>query len=162
MAAVSEHSKTIVDHQTRKYSLVKKGYTPIANGDLIVAKITPCYENGKMAIANLNFGNFAYGSTEFHTFRSNNPKLITYLHYFLMNDQLRISGAKSMKGAAGQRRVPSDFFAELKIASPSTKSLDSFCEFINVIDSSKLKLTIAIEKCKRLITSLQHQSFAVN
>lgn len=162
MAAVSEKSKVIVDHQTRKFLDVKKGYTPIANGDLIVAKITPCYENGKMAIANLNFGNFAYGSTEFHTFRSNNPKLISYLHYFLMNEQLRISGAKSMKGAAGQRRVPSEFFAELKIASPSIKSLNSFCDIIFEIDSIKSKSAIAIEQCKKLILSLQHQSFAVN
>jgi type I restriction enzyme S subunit len=162
MAAVSEKSKTIVDHQTRKHIDVKKGYTPIANGDLIVAKITPCYENGKMAIAKLNFGDVAYGSTEFHTFRSNDPKLVTYLHYFLMNEQVRISGAKSMKGAAGQRRVPSNFFADLKIASPSTKSLNSFCDAISEIDSIKSKSVIAIEQCKNLIASLQYQSFPVN
>ena len=53
MAAVSEKEKAIIAPETRPYSAVNKGYTPMRNGDIIVAKITPCFENGKVAVVDI-------------------------------------------------------------------------------------------------------------
>ena len=83
MASVSEKSKSITEKKLRKFSEVKKGYTPIKRDDLIVAKITPCYENGKMAIADEIEGDIAFGSTEFHTFRSSDKRMIIFLFQFI-------------------------------------------------------------------------------
>ena len=70
MAAVSEHTGTIVSPQTRKFCEVSKGYTQFRDGDVIWAKITPCMENGKAAVAHNLINGIACGSTEFFVLRS--------------------------------------------------------------------------------------------
>ena len=137
MDAVSEFSKTVNEKQFKKYHEVKKGYTKIKKDDLIIAKITPCYENGKMAIVDEISGDIAFGSTEFHTFRATNKELIIFLYYFLKSDEIRIAGSKSMKGAVGHRRVPADFFSNLLIPNPSSSQLDFFCKFVKDLNQVK-------------------------
>ena len=69
MAAVSElHSSTIAG-DVRSWSEIRKGYTHFANGDVLLAKITPCFENGKAAVVRGLEHNIGSGSTEFHVFR---------------------------------------------------------------------------------------------
>jgi type I restriction enzyme S subunit len=158
MSAVSEISKAIVNEQSRTYGEVKKGYTPIKHGDLIVAKITPCYENGKQAIANVS-SQFAYGSTEFHTFRSSNKDLVTLLHYYLQTKNVMREGAANMKGAAGQRRVPDSFFKSLPFALPATNDLNKFGAAIasqNKRRAEQIRQLAVIENTNQ---SLQHQAF---
>ena len=158
MSAVSEVSKSVVDEETRAYVDVKKGYTPIKTGDLIVAKITPCYENGKQAIANVSTA-FAYGSTEFHTFRSDNKELVTLLHYYLQTNSVMRKGAANMKGAAGQRRVPDSFFKSLPFSQPDTNALRKFCAFIARLNEQRADLFKQASVLERNIESLQYQAF---
>ena len=161
MSAVSEISKSIENEEIRTYSEVKKGYTPIKRGDLIVAKITPCYENGKQAIANVST-QFAYGSTEFHTFRSSNKDLVTLLYYYLQTYNVKREGAANMKGAAGQRRVPDSFFKSLPFVQPNASDLNKFGAFIGMQKKSRAEQVKQLEVIRNTIKSLQHQSFAVN
>ena len=69
MASVSEESMSIVVHEERPFFEVSKGYTPFMRGDVLVAKITPCFENGKMALADNLPHDLGFGTTEFHVFR---------------------------------------------------------------------------------------------
>ena len=69
MKAVEEESGRLSAVDSKKWVDVKKGYTPFQNGDVIFAKITPCMENGKYALAKGPYGGRAAGSTEFHMFR---------------------------------------------------------------------------------------------
>lgn len=69
MSAIDEHSGKIVESASRKYKEVSKGYTHFSDGDVIFAKITPCMENGKAAIAQDLVNGLACGSTEFFVFR---------------------------------------------------------------------------------------------
>jgi type I restriction enzyme S subunit len=162
MSSVSEKSKRIEIHNVKKFLDVKKGYTPIRRGDLLIAKITPCYENGKIAIANNLETEIGFGSTEFHTLRCDNPLLTLFAYYFLQRESIRFVGAKNMKGAAGQRRVPADFFAELEIPLPNAKALNEFSKQISSLQRRREVMELAQNKLSDLKNSLQHQSFSVN
>lgn len=112
MAAVSEKHGEPLGGEVTRWGAISKGYTHFANGDVLVAKITPCFENGKAArVIGLEHG-IGAGSTEFHVFRpiseDVNP---AYIYLFLRSPLFRIKGQSSMTGTAGQKRLPTDYFA---------------------------------------------------
>ncbi|EXI90133.1 MAG: EcoKI restriction-modification system protein HsdS [Candidatus Accumulibacter regalis] len=115
MSAVVAESADAVDRETRSYATVKKGYTAFVGGDVLVAKITPCFENGKIAHAHLT-RDFGFGSTEFHVVRPRAGQLdARYLVHYLRQDSIRRQGESRMTGSAGQRRVPEPFVAGLDV-----------------------------------------------
>jgi type I restriction enzyme S subunit len=162
MSSVSELSKRVIVNEHRLFADVKKGYTPIKFADLIVAKITPCYENGKMAIVDSIDDDYAFGSTEFHTFRSSNSDLTTLLYYYLKQPNVMFTGARKMKGAAGQKRVPDSFFRNLPFFIPPKSKLDLFNDAINVIKCEINLANEALTQQTQLFASLQHQAFTGN
>jgi type I restriction enzyme S subunit len=88
------------------------------NGDIIFAKITPCMENGKFALAsNLKRG-CAYGSTEFHVLTTNDELLASYLYLFLSTEDFRAEAKRAMTGAVGQQRVPKSFLESYRFPLP--------------------------------------------
>jgi type I restriction enzyme S subunit len=115
MPVVSESSPNIGTHGTRRYGEVRKGYTHFANGDVLVAKITPCFENGKAAIASGLVNGIGCGSTEFHVLRPTKAILPELLYHYLHRGQFRKDAKSQMTGTAGQLRVPSDLIKELPI-----------------------------------------------
>ncbi|TYK53291.1 restriction endonuclease subunit S [Actinomadura decatromicini] len=99
----------------RKFGEVAKGYTQFVDGDLLLAKITPCFENGKIAQAVLRH-TLGAGSTEFHVIRPDRSRLNhRYLLHYLRQPRTRVAGERRMTGSAGQRRVPENFVANLEI-----------------------------------------------
>lgn len=102
--------------EDRTLGEVKKGsYTYFAEGDIIIAKITPCMENGKCAIAKGLSNNIGFGSSEFHTFRCNNKVKTKFLFGYLNRSSIRKLATDSMTGASGHRRVPIEFYENLDI-----------------------------------------------
>ncbi len=98
----------------------RKGYKYFAEGDIIIAKITPCMENGKCAIARDLTNSIGFGSTEFHIFRCDNEQILTEYLFVLLNQQfIREAAQKAMTGASGHRRVPESFYSEMTIPVPS-------------------------------------------
>ena len=119
MATVNEKTGTIPsDTERRKLGEVKKGYTHFADGDVIFAKITPCMENGKSAVAQNLCNGLACGSTEFYALRSYGGVLPNYLHYFLRQQSYYQKASGAMVGVVGQRRVPKDFILNTEIPLP--------------------------------------------
>ena len=118
MAAVDEHAGIIGAHQSRTYSEVKKGYTYFVDDDVLFAKITPCMENGKAAIARELIGGVGFGSTEFHILRSNGAVLPEWLFYFVRREAFRAEAKRNFTGTAGQQRVPTTFLARALIPTP--------------------------------------------
>lgn len=109
MAAVSELSGQINLETRRPLSSVAKGFTRFRTGDVIFAKITPCMENGKIAVLpDVPFG-IAFGSTEFHVLRPCKGIDPRYVFYYLIQDRFRSNARRSMTGAVGQQRVPKEF-----------------------------------------------------
>jgi type I restriction enzyme S subunit len=118
MSSVSEEGK-ILRQETRKLGETKKGYTYFERNDVLLAKITPCFENGKAALASDLEHPIGFGSTEFHVLRPDPKKLdAKFLFYLVWSRRFRYLGQKVMTGAAGQRRVPTAFLNNYEIPLP--------------------------------------------
>lgn len=118
MDAVDDWSAQIVKLATRPFREVFKGYTSFAENDVLLAKITPCMENGKCAIARGLRDRIGFGSTEFHVLRASKHVLPEWLFYFWRLPETRWNAERSMTGTAGQKRVPSSYLERIKIPLP--------------------------------------------
>lgn len=118
MAAVSEVAGSIEVREARRYAEVKKGYTPFKDGDVLFAKITPCMENGKAALASGLTSGRGFGSTEFHVLRAGDDVLPEWLRYFVWRDEFRREAKRNFTGTAGQQRVPASFLENASIPVP--------------------------------------------
>lgn len=134
--------------EIKTYQEVKKGFTYFQNGDVLFAKITPCMENGKGAIAQSLENGVGFGSTEFHVLRPF-PKYVTskWLFYLLSWETFRNEAEKSMTGSAGQKRVPKSFLDEYDVDLPDistqekmTDALDKTCYLISLRKQQIAKL----------------------
>jgi type I restriction enzyme S subunit len=99
----------------RLLSTVKRGYTAFQNGDVLFAKITPCMENGKAAVARSLVSGIGFGSTEFHVLRPGADVDAEYLYYFVSQESFRHSARERMTGTAGQLRVPASYMAQVRL-----------------------------------------------
>lgn len=99
-------------HQTRPWSELKKGFTHLADGDIALAKITPCFQNGKSAVIEGLENGIGAGTTELHVARPFAPIIEPYYVWvFLSSPQFLLEGIPHMTGSAGQKRVPTGYFA---------------------------------------------------
>ena len=153
MAAVSEETLSIEAQAERPFSEVAKGYTPFKRGDVLVAKITPCFENGKMALADNLAHELGFGTTEFHVFRPSERITGPYLFNLLRAPYVRKAGAMKMKGAAGQRRVPADFFAALQIPLPPLAEQKRIAAILDAADAFRAKRREALAQIDILLQS---------
>ena len=105
--------------EIRTYQEVKKGFTNFQNGDVLFAKITPCMENGKGAIAKSLRNGYGFGSTEFHVLRPDNSKVTSeWLYYLTSWSEFRKDAENNMTGSAGQKRVPKTFLENYDVNLP--------------------------------------------
>ena len=110
--------KILVPTQTRPLSEVAGSYTYFADGDVLLAKITPCFENGKLGIAADLVNGIGFGSSEYIVFRPDPSVAKEWLYYFLSRESFRIEGAERMTGAVGHKRVAKDFIEAYPIPVP--------------------------------------------
>lgn len=158
MSAVSENG-SIDTSQVRRYCEVKKGYTPFIDGDVLFAKITPCMENGKGAIARNLKNEMGFGSTEFHVLRPSKEIVDVWLYHLLSFKHFREIAAKSMTGTAGQQRVPTSFLERLKISVPLIVEQQKFADLICNIDKLKTKQHESLGELDTLFNSAMQQAF---
>ena len=104
-------------HEIRRWGEIKKGYTHFAEGDVGLAKITPCFENGKSAVFRNLTGGIGSGTTELHIVR---PLFVDqdYLLLFLKSPHFIETGIPKMTGTAGQKRVSTEYFAYSPVPLP--------------------------------------------
>ena len=159
MASIGDLDKRILSVETRHYHEVSKGYTPFKRGDLLVAKITPCYENGKMAIVEGIPTEWGFGSTEFHVFRSGSSSFELFLFYLFQLAWLKKAGANSMRGAAGQKRVAAEFFGDLCVIPPDHKKLEIFAKRIAAVGLAKTRSHDSLTRLEILFKSIQSRAF---
>ena len=118
MAAVEARTGKVDISRVRPYGEVRKGYTPFSEGDVLFAKITPCMENGKVAVARGLTNGSGCGSTEFHVLRPPRCMSGDFFHYYLLQDEFRREAQRHMAGTAGQLRVPAVWLTEAQIPLP--------------------------------------------
>ncbi len=117
MDAVSENAK-LIRADVREYAEVNKGFTSFIDGDVLVAKITPCFENSKGAYIGGLINGVGFGSTEFHVLRAKQKNHSEFIYYLTNSYAFRAKGLANMQGSAGQKRVPTDYLRVYKTAVP--------------------------------------------
>ena len=137
MPAVSEQGQ-IDCSALKSYAEVKKGFTYFAENDVLFAKITPCMENGKGAIAKGLSNGIGAGSTEFHVLRPiDNTSNPYWLYIITMFDSFRKEARKVLTGTGGQLRVPIGFLENYQLSLPPFALQKEFEEFVKQSDKSK-------------------------
>ena len=110
MPLIASRYGLAIEHKVRRWGEIKRGYTHFAEGDVGLAKITPCFENGKSAVFRHLTGGIGSGTTELHIVR---PLFVDpdYILIFLKCPHFIEGGIPKMTGTAGQKRVPIEYFA---------------------------------------------------
>ena len=145
MSAVSEDGR-ILEQERRVLGDVKKGFTYFERGDIVVAKITPCFENGKIALLESLETRVGFGSTEFHVVRPDEKAIdAKYLYYLLSSPRFRFLGAHAMTGAAGQKRVPTDFLGSFDVPLPPLPEQKRIAAILDKADAIRRKRQQAIQ-----------------
>lgn len=130
------------------------GYTYFAENDIIIAKITPCMENGKCAIATGLTNKIALGSSEFHVFRCSKEINKSFLFSLLNMKNVRNAAILNMTGASGHRRVPESFYRSLQIPLPPLDIQQKIVEECKKVDEDKLNALKILEDSKKEIDSI--------
>ena len=140
---------------------VKSGYTHFKNGDIGVAKITPCFENRKSVIFDNLDNGFGAGTTELHIIRVNNHLLTKYIFWFIKTEKFIKDGIRNFSGAVGQQRIGKDFLTNLLLPLPPlaeqqriVSAIEKAFEQIDIIEKNKLNLKNYIKQTKSKVLDL--------
>lgn len=145
MASASEDGHLLAS-EARVLSETKKGFTYFDRSDVLLAKITPCFENGKCLRPGQIPTEIGFGSTEFHVIRPDTESLDSlYLFYLVWSEKFRFLGEKSMSGAAGQKRVGSDFLKGFEIPLPPLPEQKRIAAILDKADAIRRKRQQAIQ-----------------
>ena len=153
MESVSESAK-MLNHQVKPYDEIEKGFTSFKNSDVLVAKITPCFENGKGALVENLENGIGFGSTEFHVLRANGKSISKYLYYLTNSHEFRIRGEMNMQGSAGQKRVTTDYLKSYKVNLPPIEEQKKIATILSTWDK-------VIETVEKLVANSQQQKKAL-
>lgn len=130
MDNVGEYGGLRLD-KTKLLDEVSTGYTYFRNGDVVVARITPCFENYKGAIAESLENGIGFGTTELHVLRPLGRLDGHFLFYLTLSHAFRHLGASYMYGAGGQKRVPDEFIQDFRQPIPPINEQQTIVDFLN-------------------------------
>lgn len=159
MAAVAEGGGWNAT-EYRPLSDGRKGYTLFQRGDVIVAKITPCFENGKVALLSALESEFGLGSTEFHVLRANPGHDPRFIYHWTRHPAFLRSGEALMTGSAGQRRVPSGFFERFEIPRIEGPSQSAIADILDAIDNAILETDTLVQKLQAVSKGMTADLFS--
>jgi type I restriction enzyme S subunit len=157
MEAVGEYGGLELG-QSRAIADIGSGYTEFEDGDVVVAKITPCFENGKGAMAAGLLNGAAFGTTELHVLRAAPILERRFLFYFSISRLFRSTGEGEMYGAGGQKRVPPEFCENVRVPLPPIDDQRAIADFL---DRETLKLDTLVAKKRTLIERLKEKRTAL-
>jgi type I restriction enzyme, S subunit len=158
MNAVSEDGFLAIEH-TRSYGSVKKGFTAFRDDDIILAKITPCFENGKAALVTSLKNGIGSGSTEFHIVRTQKTCSPKFIFAQLYTDKFRRLGKASMVGSGGHQRVPTSFLEEYSIHVPTLSEQQRIANCLTTLDNLIAAQTQKLDTLKTHKKGLMQQLF---
>ena len=157
MDAVGEYGGLRLDNE-RALDEVYNGYTYFKDGDICVAKITPCFENGKGALAEGLTNGVGFGTTELHIVRSGPNIERHFLFYLSIADDFRKLGVSEMYGAGGQKRIGESF---IKNWMPPVPPLDTQRRIVQFLDEKTTRIDRLIEKKRNLLDRLAEKRQAL-
>ncbi|TCO70667.1 restriction endonuclease subunit S [Marinisporobacter balticus] len=156
MADVSNDGR-ILNRNVKSYYEVSKGFTSFKENDVLLAKITPCFENGKRALATKLKNGYGFGSTEFHVLRGNNNLISEYLYQFISLNTFKIRGEANMTGSAGQKRVSTEFLKSYQLQFPPLPEQKKIATILSSVDKHIDEVDGMIEDLKELKKGLMQK-----
>lgn len=163
MEDLNIRERNTIPHKSRALSEVHGSYTFFAEGDVLLAKVTPCFENGKMGIASNLLNGVGFGSSEYIVFRTTKSMINSYLFYVLMSSRFISGGKKQMLGACGLKRLSKEYVESFQIPLPPLSvqkeivaRLDKLSENVKRLEAN-YKQTIA--NCDELKKTILKQTF---
>lgn len=158
MESVDGETGTIASPETRPLSEVSKGYTYFEEGDVLFAKITPCMQNGKHALARDLINGMAFGTTEFHIVRPGSWITSDWVHKFLRQPSVLEEATRYFRGAVGQQRVPKEFLVDLSIPLPPLSEQKRIIAILNeqmaAVERAKKAAEERLEAAQALLRAL--------
>lgn len=139
------------------YGQVSNGFTSFQNRDVLVAKITPCFENGKGGFVQGLRNGVGFGSTEFHVIRARKNTDSKFLYQFANFQEFRLKGETNMTGSAGQRRVPTEYLKTLDVVFPPLPEQQKIAGILSSVDEVLEKTCAQIDKLKDLKTGMMQE-----
>ena len=118
MADLDEHRIVFRPSEEKQLSEVSASYTYFEDNDVLLAKVTPCFENGKAGIARGLLNGIGFGSSEFYVLRSNGQVLPEWIYFCVMHPIFRDAAIAQMTGTGGLQRVPRDYVENFEIPVP--------------------------------------------
>jgi type I restriction enzyme S subunit len=158
MAAVSAEQAEVKPTGNILAKDVKTGLTYFEDGDIVFAKITPCFENGKIALVNTG-GLSGFGSTEFHIIRAREQVDRRYLVHFVRQHSIRLAGEKRMTGSAGQKRVPRTFLEQLRVPLPPLEEQKRIAAILDQADALRRLRQKALDRLNTLSQAIFYEMF---
>lgn len=154
MSAIDERKGIVTRPELKHYADVRKGYTYFAEGDVLFAKITPCMQNGKHAIAHELVDAIGFGSTEFHVIRPGPKISAEWIHFFVRQPSVLLEATSYFTGTVGQQRVPSSFLASIKVPLPplpeQKRIATILTEQMAAVDQARSAAEVQLEAAKAL------------
>lgn len=145
MSAVEEGGGGIKRPEQRQFREVRKGYTYFREGDVLFAKITPCMQNGKHAIARGLLDGVGFGSTEFHVLRPREGIISEWILRFILQPRVLEEATAYFSGSVGQQRVPEDYLLQLRLPLPPLAEQKRIAGILNEQMTSVEKARAAAE-----------------
>lgn len=158
MRAVEPEGGGLLRPEAATYGEVKKGYTSFLSGDVIMAKITPCMENGKTCVVPALPGAACFGSTEFHVLRAENGVQARWVASYLLQHSTRHAAQRQMTGGVGQMRVPAAFLETLSLPIPPEREQ---ARILDTLDELLSDLDAGVAALERVRAKLKHYRAAV-
>jgi len=164
MDSVSANTGNIEKPITKSFEEVKKGFTYFVTNDVIFAKITPCMQNGKCAIARDLVNGVGFGSTEFHVIRPGRSLLPDWIWLYLRLPEIRADAQRNFRGSAGQQRVPKEWLLALELPIPPLDRQKKICMDVMCMtllaQHIRCEVTDAAEESLYLRESILRKAFA--
>ena len=159
MADINTFDSSFIAKEERMLGDVITGYSFFKNNDIILAKITPCFENGKAGIARNLKNGIGFGSTEYIVIRANTDIVYPEWIFYHINTPTFIQGGKShMTGTAGQQRIDINYVKQYQIPVPSLEEQKSIIDNITrekeLVESSKKLIEIFEKKINDKINKI--------
>jgi len=150
-------TNTVTLDETRTIEEVYSGYSYFCDEDILIAKVTPCFENSNIAIANGLVNGIGFGSTEINVIRTNEKSHNRFLYYRFQEEQFRALAISEMRGTGGLKRVPSEMFESFTIGLPDT---DEQAAIAATLDRKTSRIDTLIAKTEQSITLLKERRSA--
>lgn len=165
MSLVPERYSGTVSFEKKKWKDIKSGFTHFAENDVVLAKITPCFQNGKSAVMQNLINKFGAGTTELHVFRGNPNFIIPKYVFINFKSSVFIrNGESKMTGTAGQQRVPKDYVSTVLIPLPpyneQIRIIEKVDQLMALCDELEKTVGQSKQESEILMQSVLHEAFS--